>query len=286
MNQLIIPTLINILILSSMYILVALGFAFLFNMLGILNLAHGAIYMIAGYIGFVLMTIFGLNQWAALLLTSAIVAAFGMFLEKFCFRPFIGNFNRTVMIGVAITVLLQTIINIIAGSKVVTLPPFMEGDFMAGAFSVSYERIVTFVIGGILLGATVWFVNRTKWGQQMQAIAQNIEGASLQGINVHRISALASALGCGLAAIAGCLMGAYLGLRPFAGDFMLVKALMLIILAGVGSIGGIFIAGLVLGGLNAVLPVLTNGAASEAIAVAIVVILLLTRPQGFFGHEA
>jgi branched-chain amino acid transport system permease protein len=81
-------------------------------------------------------------------------------------------------------------------------------------------------------------------------------------------------------------MGAYLGLGPFVGDFMLVKTLMLVILAGVGSISGILIAGLVLGALNAILPVLTSGAASEAIAVAMVVILLLIRPQGFFGHEA
>ena len=98
----------------------------------------------------------------------------------------------------------------------------------------------------------------------MQAIAQNTDGASLQGISVHKISALASALGCGLAALAGCLMGAFLGIGPFMGDQMLVKALILVILAGIGSIGGIFLAGLLMGALNAVLPLVTNGAASEA----------------------
>ena len=80
-------------------------------------------------------------------------------------------------------------------------------------------------------------------------------------------------------------MGAYLSLGPFMGDFMLVKVLILVMLAGVGSIGGIFIAGLVLGGLDAVLPVLIPGAASDAITVAIVIVLLLIRPKGFFGHE-
>ena len=283
--ELVVATLTNVLILSSMYILVALGFSFLFNMLGILNLAHGAIYMVGGYIGFVLIAGLGVNHWAALLLTTLIVAAFGIFLEKFCFRPFVGDFNRTVMICVAITVIMQTIVNIIAGTRVLAIPTFVEGALPVGPISVSYERIVTFAIGFVLLGLIIWFVNRTKWGQQMQAIAQNLEAASLQGISVHGISALACALGCGLAAIAGCLMGAYLGIGPFVGDFMLVKTLMLIILAGVGSISGIFIAGLVLGSLNSILPVLTGGAASEAIAVAMVVILLLIRPQGFFGHE-
>ena len=119
----------------------------------------------------------------------------------------------------------------------------------------------------------------------MQAISQDIQGAFLQGINVHRISALASFIGCALAAIAGCLIGAYLSLGPFMGDFMLVKILILAILSGAGSISGIFFAGLILGALDSVLPLFTSGAASDAIAVGIVVVVLLIRPQGFFGHE-
>ena len=283
--ELAIATSTNFLILSSMYILVALGFAFLFNMLRILNLAHGAIYMVGGYIGLFIISTLGLNQWIALLLATLIIAAFGVFLEKFCFRPFVGDFNRVVMVCVAIAVILQTAVNIIAGTKALALPPFVEGVFKAGLVSVSYERIATFAIGAALLGVIIWFVNRTKWGQQMQAIAQDKDGAALQGINVHRISALASFIGCGLAALAGCLMGAYLRLGPYMGDLMLIKALILVILAGIGSISGIFVAGLVLGALDAALPVLIPGAASDAVTVSIVIILLLIRPQGFFGYE-
>lgn len=283
--ELAVATITNLLILSSMYILVALGFAFLFNMLGILNFAHGVIYMLGGYIGLALISALGINQWAALIISALVMGAFGVFLERFCFRPFIGDFNRIVMICVAIIVILQTSVNIIAGTQITSLPPFAEGVFKVGLVSISYERIVTFAIGAALLGVIIWFVNRTKWGQQMQAISQDMQGASLQGINVHRISALASFIGCALAAIAGCLIGAYLSLGPFMGDFMLVKVLILAILAGVGSISGIFFAGLILGTLDSVLPLLTSGAASDAIAVAIVVVLLLIRPQGFFGHE-
>ena len=282
----IVATISNVLILSSMYILVALGFAFLFNMLGLLNLAHGAIYMIGAYIAFILVAGLGLSLWVAMVLATLVVALLGIFLEKVCFRPFVGDFNRSVMICVALTVLFQTIVNIMAGAKSLALPPIAQGVLRVGPVSSNYERIVTFAIGAVLLVAFVVFVNKTKWGQQMQAIAQNTDGASLQGISVHKISALASALGCGLAALAGCLMGALLGIGPFMGDSMLVKALMLVILAGVGSVGGIFLAGLLMGALNAVLPLVTNGAASEAAAVAVVVILLLIRPKGFFGHEA
>ncbi len=283
--ELLSATIVNILILSSMYILVALGFAFLFNMLGILNFAHGAIYMIGGYLGFVFATTLGFNPWVALVLSTAIIAAFGLFMEKFCFRPFVGDTNRLIMVCIAIVVILQTTVNIIAGTKTATIPAFIEGVFKAGSFSVSYERVVTFAMGALLLWAVIRFVNKTKWGQQMQAISQDMRGAFLQGINVHRISALATVIGCALAAVAGCLIGAYLNLWPFMGDFMLVKVLIIVILAGIGSFFGIIITGVILGGLDSVLPLVMSGAASEAVCVVIVVILLLFRPKGFFGRE-
>ena len=276
----------NALILSAMYILVALGFAFVFNMMGVLNLAHGAIYMVGGYLGLAFIQECGLNPWVAMIITALVIAVFGIVLEKFCFRPFIGNFNRTIMICVVITIVLQTAVNIIAGTQVLSLPPFVEGISRFGPLRISNERMATFACGAVLLAATIWFVKRTTWGRQMRAIAQDAEAAALQGINVKRISAIACAMGCALAAIAGCLVGAYLNLGPFMGDFMLVKILMIVILAGVGSISGIFITGIALGFLDATLPVLFNGAISDAIAVLTMLVLLLIKPQGFFGHES
>jgi branched-chain amino acid transport system permease protein len=283
--QLAVATIVNWLILSSMYILAALGFAFLFNMLRILNFAHGAIYMIGGYICYLFINGMGFNNWVALVLATLIVAALGVFLERFCFRPFVGDFNRTVMICVAILVILQTTVTIIVGDKQMGLPTFAEGVLRAGPISVSSERILTFAIGAILLGAVMWLVNRTKWGQQMQAIAQDRIGAALQGINIYRTSSIAFALGCALAAVAGCLMGAYLRLSPYMGDLMLVRVLIIVMLAGAGSLGGILITGLILGALNAALPVLIPGAGSDAVIIAVIIILLLIRPMGFFGYE-
>jgi len=283
--ELFVQTIVNVLILASVYILVSIGFAFLFNMLGILNLAHASIYMVGGYLAYFLIVGLGVNHWIAMLLTTMIVAVLGVFLEKLCFRPFVGDFNRIVMICVAITVILTTTVNIIIGTQQMAIPTFVEGVLKARLFSVNWDRIVTFAMGAIILLLTTFFVNRTKWGRQMQAISQNTEAASLQGISIHRISAVACALGFGLAAIAGCLMGTLYNLSPFMGQLTLVKVLMVVILAGAGSFRGIFIVGLILGGLYGVLPVLIPGAASDAIAVAIFMIILLFRPEGFFGHE-
>ncbi len=284
--QLVITSLVNILVLSSMYIAVALGFAFLFNIMGIMNFAHGAIYMVAGYICYQFGVDFGLPLLFAFVLSVCIVAAFGVFLEKFCFRPFFGDLNRTMVVCIGIIILLETTVNILGGTSTRAIPAFAPGLVRTGPVSLSIQKVITFVIGGALLALTVWFMKSTKKGREMQAIAQNLEGAVLQGINVHRDSALACVMACGMAAIAGCLMGALLGLTPFMGGRMLLKALELVILGGIGSVGGIFFAGLIIGGLDAVLPVFVSGAGSEAIALGIIVVVMLFRPQGLFGREA
>jgi len=284
--ELIVGTVTNMLISSSMFILVALGLAFIFNMMGILNLAHGTIYMIGGYVTYAFAVWVGLNSWAALLVSTAIFALFGVFLEKFCFRPFVGNFDAAVLVCVGITVVLQNIVNNMLGTQVMAVPHFIRGIFRAGLVSVSYERMLTFAIGGVLTAVIILFVRETALGQRMQAITQNREAALLQGINVNRLQSLACAIGCALAAVAGSLMGAYTNLSPFMGDDMLATILMLVILAGAGSTGGIVIVGAILGSMNAILPVLLTGDYAQAIYVVIVVIILLFRPEGFFGHEA
>lgn len=283
--EIVVNTSIDVLVLSSMYILVALGFALFLSIVGIFNFAHGAIYMVSGYICFQLAVEIGLNQWLSLLLSVAIVSSFGLFLERFCFRPFYGDMLRTIVMSIAIILILETTVNILVGVYIRSLPAFVPGILRAGVISLSAERLVTFIIGGMLLLMLIWFINRTKTGQQMLAISQDSEGAALQGIKIYRISALAFVIGCGLAAVAGSLMGAIFELSPFMGDYMLVKAIQLVILSGIGSIGGILVGGLIVGSIDGILPLFTGGGVTQAIGLGIIIILLLFKPQGLFGHK-
>jgi branched-chain amino acid transport system permease protein len=283
--QLGVTTLINMLVLSSMYILVALGFVFLFNIMGILNFAHGVIYMVGGYICFQFAVGFGLNIWLSLVLTVAVVSCLGLFLERFCFGPFFRDLNFTIVICIGIILVLENAVNMTVGTSTRSIPAFVPGILKAGIISLSLQRLITFIIGGALLAITLWFFRSTRLGQQMQAASQNLEGAALQGISIHRVSAIACAIACGLAALAGCLMGAYLNLTPFMGDDMLIKVLEILILGGIGSISGTVFAGLIIGSLDAVLPLFISGAASQAVALGVIIVILLFRPQGFFGRE-
>jgi len=277
--------LINTMMLSVMYILASLGFAFIFNMLSSVNLAHGALYMVAAYLCYYVAAALGVSNWVALIISAAVMAAFGFVLERFVFRPFFTDFDKIIMLGVAIMTILQTASTIISGGKTQVIPPFATGVRQVLGISVSNEKILTFVIGLVLLILALLMVNRTSLGRQMEAVSQNRTGAALQGININRVSALICAIGLALAAVAGCLMGAYQGLSPTMGDTMNLRILMLVQLAGVGSMNGIIITGVVMGFLDSFFPLIIQGNAASATAIAIVVVLLLVRPKGFFGHE-
>ncbi len=281
----VVETVVNVLMLSSMYILVAMGFALVLSIMGVLNFAHGALYMIGGYVCYQLATYFGVNQWLAMLLATIILALFGLLLEKFCFRPFFGDINRTIIMSIVIALVLETAVNITMGDRVTSLPAFVDGMFKAGPVLVSWERTVTMMVGGVLLLFVTLFVSKTRVGQQMLAVAQDPEGAILQGIRIHRISALAIAMGCAMAAVAGSLMGAIFQLKPFVGNHMLVKSIQVVILSGIGSIGGILAGGFIIGALDAILPLFASGAVTQAVGLAVIVVLLLFRPQGLFGRE-
>jgi branched-subunit amino acid ABC-type transport system permease component len=279
-------TVVNILMLSAIYILVALGFALLLNVLGILNFAHAAIYMVGGYICYELIMGVGLNQWVSLLISTVTVGLLGLVMERAFFRPFLGDMNRIVVITLALIIILEATVNVTVGSYIRRIPSFVPGVLKSGGISVSGDRLATFVIGSLLLLAAILFIRKTKTGLQMLAISQDLDSAALQGIRIHRIFAVTTAIGCALAAVAGSLMGAVLSLSPLMGENMLTKAIEIVILAGIGSIGGVLIGGLILGAVDATLPLFISGSATDLIGLSIIIVLLLLRPQGLFGHEA
>jgi branched-chain amino acid transport system permease protein len=214
-----------------------------------------------------------------------ILGLVGLLLERICFRPLIGDVNRTIIITIALSLIIETTANILFGNANRKIPSFIPGMFEAGVISISRERLATFITCGVLLTILSLFVIKTKTGQQMLAVSQDREGAVLQGIRIHRISALAIAVSCALAAIAGILMGSIFDLKPLMGGAMLIKAIEVVVLCGIGSIGGILVGGLIIGTIDTVLPIFAGGAITQAAGLGIIIVLLLLKPQGLFGRE-
>lgn len=194
---------INALVLGIMYILASLGFAFIFNMLGTINLAHGALYMVGAYLCYYLCAAAGMNNWLAMVVAAIVLAVVGLLLERVMFRPFLADFDRIVMIGVALMTIGSTIANILTGSQALVIPAYATGSTEIAGVFISNERLLTFSIGLVLLLIALYIVNFTALGRQMEAVAQDRLGAALQGIDINRVSALVCAIGCALAAVAG-----------------------------------------------------------------------------------
>lgn len=276
---------VNTLVLASMYILASLGFAFIFNMLGSVNLAHGAFYMLAAYITYYLCAKAGMNNWLAMLLSAVILAALGVLMERFVFRPFQKEFDRVVMVSVAIMTMLQQLAVQVSGSQTISIPAYGNGSINMGFMLLSYEKLITFAVGLVLLIITLFMVYRTKLGMQMEAISQDRMGAALQGIPVNKVSALVCGMGFALAAVAGSMMGAYQQVSSNMGDNINVRILMLVMLAGAGSMNGILITGFLMALLDSICPIIWDSYTASSIACSAVVVLLLIKPKGFFGHE-
>jgi branched-chain amino acid transport system permease protein len=153
-----------------------------------------------------------------------------------------------------------------------------------GTIVLGADRLTVFLIAAALLTAFTLLVQKTKMGQAMLAIAHDPEAASLMGINTHRISALVCATGCGLAGLAGGLVGSVLVLHVMIADTMLVKVIEVVILGGIGSIGGIWAGGLAMGVVDGLGPYFLPAVFSEPLGLALVIAILVIRPQGFYGH--
>jgi branched-chain amino acid transport system permease protein len=276
---------VNGVVLSAIYIMVALGFALLLSIMGIFNFAHGAVYMIGAYITFGLASGAGLNQWVSLVLSMIVMGAFGLFLEKFCFRPFAGKAFLVIVMSVALILILETVAVVKFGGGNRALPAFTPGTMHLGFVNVANDRIMALIIGVVLLTAMTFFIQKTRIGQQMLAVSQDREGAALQGINVNRTAAIATVIACVLAALSGTLMSSLYYLSPFMGDSILMKAIEVVILSGIGSIGGILAGGLIIGFMDAILPVYMDPTVASAITIGVVIVILLIRPKGLFGYE-
>lgn len=277
--------LVNTLMLASMYIMAALGFAFIFNMLGAVNLAHGNIYMMGAFISYAIFYYLGLPNWLAILIAAVLLSAFGLALERFAIRPFKDDFSRIVMVGVALMFIIQTAATLFTGTKNLSIPLLAEGTVRIGSIGISKQKIIMFIIAVVILTLVLLMANKTKLGREMKAVSQDRLGAALMGIPINRVAGIVCAIGCGIATIAGGLMGSYQSLTSGMGDTITLRILMLVMMAGAGSMNGIIVTGLIMGFLDAFFPVVLSGTLATTVTLAVVIVILLIKPQGFFGHE-
>jgi len=277
--------LLNGLMAGWIYILVALGLTLVLSIVGIVQLAHGEIYMVGAYIVYYFCVSAGLNFFLSLLISILCVGFLGVILEKFFLRPFRDDVEGAIISTIALILILQTAIVAIAGVSYKDIPSPIQGVVKVFGAVLSWERLITILVSIVLVSALLIFITKTKIGQAMVAVSEDRVAAALQGINVNRVSSVAMFLGCALAAAAGGLTGAIFDVTPFIGGFALMKGIEVIILGGLGSIPGAIIGGLILGFIDGLVTPLLSVQLAGIIGLVVIILILLFRPQGLLGHE-
>ena len=275
---------INGLALGWIYVLMALGLTLIFGIMHIMQFAHGEIYMIGAYVVYYITAFFKLPLFLATALSMVIMAVVGLILERFLFRKLKIDWLSAVVATTGLTLILQSGAVVIFGLYERSIPLMAHGPFNITGIIIPKDRVVAVVVAVILGLVLFFFLKITKYGQAMVASAQSPEGARLQGIGPDKMAALAMALGCALAAAGGTLAGSLFALSPFMGLPPLVKGLTIIVIGGMGSLPGAFLAGMILGLIDGVVPILFGHAWAAIGPLLLVIIILVIKPEGFFGH--
>jgi branched-chain amino acid transport system permease protein len=275
---------VNGLALGWIYVLMALGLTLIFGIMHIMQFAHGEIYMLGAYVVYYLTASFNLPLFAATILSMIAMASAGLILERFLLRPLKENWLAAVVATTGLTLILQSGAVVVFGLYERSIPLLAHGPFNIIGIMVPKDRVAAVAVAVILSLLLYFFLRTTKYGQAMVASAQNAEGAILQGINPDKMAAIAMAIGCALASAGGTLAGSLFALSPFMGLPPLVKGMTIIVLGGMGSLPGALIAGMILGLIDGLVPILFGHAWAAIGPLLLVIVVLVIKPQGFFGH--
>jgi branched-chain amino acid transport system permease protein len=278
----------NGLAIGSVYALIALGLTMVYGVLRILHIAHAGVYALGGYVGLLVFRLVP-NFWLSLALTMVVCSLAGVIVQRYLYMPLLALPRIVPLIAsIGLFIAMEEIFRLIAGPYVISFPadPGL-GSIQWGVVRITSNQLLVFLVTFGLL-AILWFImRRTKLGLAMQATSQDLEIASVMGINTEGIVATNFLIGSALAGAAGVLVGVYFNsVYPTMGSIPAYKALAIIVLGGLGSIPGTVLGGLLIGlGETMVLGLTDIPFPRDALAFIIMIPILMFRPYGLLGKE-
>ncbi|MBZ0286514.1 MAG: branched-chain amino acid ABC transporter permease [Anaerolineae bacterium] len=281
---------VNAIWLGGVYSLFALGYALVFSVLGVLNLAHSAVFMWGAFIGFVSVTQLGLSVWLSIPVAMIVAGFISLLLDAVAFAPLRRrNAPRISQLisSIGASILLVNTAQIIFGTQPRRFPlGSIPSDPLEGLpFRITPIQIIILVISVALMAVLQYLVMRTRTGSAMRAVAFNQRVASLLGINSGRVFQITFFLAGALAGAAGVLYGlAYNSMTPFMGDQVALKGLTVIVLGGLGNIQGAVVGGFVVAALEVFSIAAGSSNYREAVVFTLLFLILLFRPQGLVGQ--
>ncbi len=275
----------NGLVIGMGYVLVAVGLTLIFGILHILNFAHGEFYMMGAIGTYVLITFLGINYLLAIVISPLVVFAIAMFLERVCLHHFVKSGERitTLLACFGLSIFIMNFVQYIWGPTPMPVPSPLETQVRIGPVFLTQQKIFV-CLGGIIILAGIYIVIRwTTFGKVLRATGQDRKAAQIMGINVDSVYTITFGLGAGVAAISGALLSPIVYASPVMGEAALIKAFVVVILGGMGSITGSIVGGLILGFIDSIaggyIPIVWLGVLDGGI----LIVMLLIKPSGLFG---
>ncbi|MCO6058051.1 branched-chain amino acid ABC transporter permease LivH [Pseudomonas sp. MOB-449] len=289
---------INGLTLGSVYGLIAIGYTMVYGIIGMINFAHGEVYMISAYlmaISLALLSFFGLQSFpiivlGTLLFTVAVTGVYGFVIERIAYKPLRNSTRLAPLISaIGMSLILQNYVQLSQGARQQGIPTLLDGalKFQVGDGFVQLTYTKVFILVAAFLGMAVltWIIQRTRLGRMCRATQQDRKMASILGINTDRVISYVFVIGAAMAALAGVLITMNYGTFDFYAGFIIgVKAFTAAVLGGIGSLPGAMLGGLILGVAEAQFSGVINTDYKDVFSFSLLVLILIFRPQGLLGR--
>jgi branched-chain amino acid transport system permease protein len=279
------------LLVGGLYGLAAVGLSLVFGVLNMLNVAHGELVMLGGYAGFWLFTLWKIDPFMSLPLSGLALFLVGVLLFQLLFSRLIHlpdetKLKNSILIGFGLALTLQTLVILVWTADERAITTHYAGRVLPiGDVVVPLSRLGAFAVAFLTLGGLHLFLHRTYAGKAIRATAENIEAAHLAGIPIRRVFLTAFGLGSALAGVSGTLVSMTDAISPAVGLSWTIKALIVVILGGLGNIFGTFVAGLFLGVAESLSGFLLGNAYREVMGLVLFLVVLSLKPQGLFARR-
>jgi len=272
---------------GGVYALIGIGLTIIFGVMRVINFAHGELMMVGMYMTYFLFTLAGIDPFVSIVITIPLMFIFGGILQKVFINRIIGTLPQNqilLTIGLGLIMSNSIMLAFTSDYKILTTSYSSASVSIAG-ISVSEPLTISFLITAVITAVLYWFLMKTDMGQAMRATSQDREAAQLMGINVQRMSILAFGLGASLAGTAGALISPTYYIFPQVGSAFTLKAFVIVVLGGMGSVIGATLGGIIIGVVESVGAVTISSDWKDVLVFTIFLLVLLVKPSGLMGKS-
>jgi len=295
--DIVLQQLVNGLTLGSVYGLIAIGYTMVYGIIGMINFAHGDVYMVSAYItaiALALLTFFGIESFPIILvgtlfLTVAVTGAYGWVIERIAYRPLRSSSRLSVLISaIGMSLILQNYVQLSQGANQQGVPTLLTGALRFhvgdGFVQITYMKLLILFIYILGMGVLTYVIQKTKLGRMCRATQQDRKMASILGIDTDKVISTVFVIGAVMAALAGVLVTLDYGAFDFYVGFIIgIKAFTAAVLGGIGSLPGAMLGGLILGLSEALFAGLISSDYKDVFSFSLLVLILIVRPSGLLG---